>query len=107
MSNIVLKYMGNGEYIVMIAMRDLTDYDIEEYANRDGMNEEEIINMLCSRGLYQVFEEFICEICGKPYKSGKALIKHELWHIEKSSKTVEDSNNGNSTNSIKETDTDR
>lgn len=104
---IKLKYMGNGQYIAMIAKRDLTDLDIEQYCHRDGKTEQELIDELCSHGLYQVHEEFACDICGKPLKSNKALIRHELQHIEKSAIAEKEDDNGNSINSTKETDTDR
>jgi len=102
-----LKYMGNAQYIPMIPSRDLTDFDIETICQRDGMTEKELIDMLCSRGLYKPTNEFTCDICGHVSKTGKAAIKHELKHITEAQITGEESTNANSIDSIKETDTDR
>lgn len=108
--NIRLKWLGAGKYagIVMIATRDLTDYDLETYMARDGITEQELIDELCAGGLYEICAEFICDTCGKPCKTAQALIKHELKHIAKSMKKTEEGNDhGSSRNSIKETNTDR
>ena len=94
-----LKYMGDGEYIPMIPNRDLTDYDIETIMARREISEQELIDMLCSRGLYKPTNEFKCNICGKVSKSGKAAIKHDLKHIAESDITGEENDNGNSINS--------
>jgi hypothetical protein len=90
--------MGSGEYIVLIPNRDLTDYDIEVIMDRDEMTEQEVIDRLCSRGLYQVVNNFSCDTCGKPFKTQKALIKHEMNHIAE--ETGKEQDNGNSINSL-------
>ncbi len=102
---IVLKYMGTGEWIALVPNRDLTDYDIVYTAQRKKQSEQSLIDDLCSRGLYQVIDEFYCEVCGKSLKSEKALIRHELTHITK--QTGEEQSDGNSINSTKKTNTDR
>ena len=89
-----LKYMGHGEYIAMIPNRDLTDFDIETITARDGITEQELIEMLCSRGLYKLTKG----------KAGKAAIKREMEEI---ATKQEDSDNDNSINRTEETDTDR
>jgi hypothetical protein len=82
--------MGTGEYIPMYANRDLTDYDIENYMARDGMTERELIDMLCSRGLYKPVQT----------KSSKPAIKKEMAEIAKKTEVEEkESDNGNSTDS--------
>ncbi len=104
-----LKYIGTGQYIVMIPMRDLTDYDLEVITLRTGQGVETIIDELTGEptSLYVRSDEFYCQQCDKKFKSWMALNKHELKHIEKLAKAVEDSNDGHSINSTKETDTDR
>ncbi len=67
-----LKYLGTGkEYIPMIPSRDLDDYDIATICERDGYQEQELIDLLCSRGLYKAVKT----------KSGKAAIKKEMKQI--------------------------
>lgn len=94
-----LKYLGTGEYIPMIPNRDLTDYDILTITTRDKRDEQELIDELCSHGLYKVVNEHICAVCEQPFKSSKALIKHELKHIAEANITGEKNNNDNSTDS--------
>ena len=89
-----LKYMGDGQAIHMIPNRDLTDYDIVSIAARRGIGEQELIDMLCSRGLYKPTKG----------KAGKAAIKREMKEI---AQKQEDSDNDNSINRTEETSTDR
>jgi len=91
-----LKYIGGGNrWIMMIAMRDLTDYDLETYSDRDGTNIDELTDQLLASGLYELRNSYICPTCGKNCKTEKALIKHELSHIAE-----EDNQDDNSINSI-------
>ena len=103
-----LKYQGSGkEYITMIPMRDLTDYDLETIMAQSVITERELIDMLCSKGLYKPTNEFACNVCDHVAKSGKAAIRHELKHIEEAELAREENDNGNSTDRTKEANSDR
>jgi len=89
-----LRYIGKGEYIMMIPMRDMTDYDLAVIALRTGQTHEEIIEELTSRpnSIYVRSDEYYCQQCDKKYKSWAALNKHELTHTAELTQTVDEDN---------------
>jgi hypothetical protein len=77
---IKLKYVGTGQYIMMIPMRDITDYDIVNICERDGIEEGTLIQQLIDSKLYISADEYSCQHCDKVFKSWTALNKHEMKH---------------------------
>ena len=48
-----LKYIGNGEYILGLPARDLSDIEVERYADSIGLTVAATNTLLISRGLYK------------------------------------------------------
>lgn len=99
-----LKYVGDKQYLMMIPKRDIDDDDIRmliasyEHAVAHLTTEKEVIDYLVSTGLYKATNDLICAECGKPFKTRKALDKHENEHIIELAE--QESDDGNSINRI-------
>ena len=89
---IAFTYTGNGEYIMGIPARDLTQYDLENIAHLRGEAIDDVIALVTSRGLYKPADHYVCKECGKEYKSHAAYHKHVLSHVEP--EPIEEADNG-------------